>query len=130
MKSIKYGCAILALTYLVYAVLPPHLLTPQHSRAADVFPEWSAWVMDIVYACLYGATAYGLHKRAPLYWRLIPFLVGILLLSVFIPAIWTLHQLSMPRFPLMFAVLTGFAAFFVFFAWWRNQIDYFSDQPA
>ena len=130
MKSIKYGCAFLALVYLVYALLPSHFIMTQHSRVEEIFPEWFGRVIDIVLVCLYGAISYALYKRTPLYWRLIPFLVGILLLCVFIPAIWTLHQLSMPWFPLMFAILAGFIAFLAFIAWWRNQRDYFSNRSA
>jgi hypothetical protein len=130
MKLIRYGCAFLALLYFVYALLPSHFIVAQHSRAEEVFPEWFDRTIDIVYVSLYGIISYGLCRRTPLYWRLIPFLLGILLLCVFIPAIWTLHQLSLPWFPLIFGLVATFIAFPAFIAWWRNQKDYFSARSA
>lgn len=130
MKMIKYGCAFLALTYLVYALLP-HLIIAQHGRTGKIFPEWFNRIIDIVYACLYGTISYGLHKRTEFYWRLIPILVAVDVLSrSILAAIW-FGQFSKFSGSLMLPVtvfITLSFAFVAFKPWWQNQKrDYFSE---
>lgn len=129
MKMIKYGCAFLALTYLVYALLP-HLIG-QHGRTEEIVPEWSNRIIDIVYVCLYSTISYGLHKRTEFYSRLIPILVAVDALSrSILAAIWV-GQFSKFSGSLMLPVavfITLSFAFVAFKPWWRNQKrDYFSE---
>jgi hypothetical protein len=126
MKFFKYCCAILALAYLVTALLPAHLLVPQHSGLKATVPEWVGRALSIADFLLLAAMFYGVQKRKPIYWRLIPVLLGIFLLSVVIPTLWSLIRLSLPWAPFMFIVVFFFIGALFFGAWWRNQKNYFA----
>lgn len=127
MRLIKYGCAFVALLYLVYAFVPSRFIVAQHNRAAEILPGWLKRVIDIIYVCFYGSISYGLHKRTEFYWRLIPFLAGSLTLFAYAGAIWSLHQRSMPWVPLIFGFAATAIAFLAFKPRWQNKKKYFSN---
>jgi hypothetical protein len=126
MKLFKYCCASLALLYLVNAFLPTHFTVAQHSRVEAITPEWAGRMISTAYFLFLGAISYGVQQRKPIYWRLIPVLLGIYLLGVFVPALWTFSQLHLPWLPFLFIGGVMFIAFLVFIAWWRNQRRYFA----
>jgi hypothetical protein len=122
MKYFKYLCAAMALSCLVSALIPMSIV-PQHTATA---PEWLGRVIYIGDFLLLGTMFYGMQKRKPIYWRLIPVLMAIYLLSVVVPALWTLSRLSLPWFPIIFTFVFIFIVLLFFIAWWRNQRSYFA----
>jgi hypothetical protein len=126
MKFFKYVFAILALVYLVGAFLPPSFVVTQHSGAGPIAPEWVGRAISIADFLLLGIMFYGVQKRKLIYWRLIPFLLGLFLLSVVIPPLWSLIRLSLPWVPFIFIVVAIFIGALFLSAWWRNQKIYFA----
>ena len=126
MKLLKYGSAILALIYLVYAFLPS-----QHSTAGEMYPEWLARTTSFVLFLLFGVISYGLQMRRPFYWRLIPALVGTILLCTTIGGLSKPPpNISIPWFLYLLVAIAAVAIFLAFIAWWRNQKDYFAAAPS
>ena len=125
MKLFKYCCAFLALVYFVYAFLPSRLVVAELSGAEAITPEWVGRAFSIEYSLLFSAMFYGIQTRKRIFWRLIPVLLGILLLSVVIPAFWGLFRLSLPWVPFIFVVVFILISLLIFIAWWRSQKNYF-----
>jgi hypothetical protein len=126
MKLFKYCCAIMALPYLVTAFLPMHFNVAHHNGAGTIGSEWGARAVAIADVLLLGAMFYGLHRRNPIYWILIPILMVAYLLSVVIPPLWTIVSLSLPWVPFMFIVFLFAVGALGFCAWWRHQRSYFA----
>lgn len=126
MTLFKYICVIAALIYLVIAFLPTHFMGPQHSAAGAVAPQWIGRAVSAVDFLLIGAMFYGMQTRKPVYWRLIPILLLIYLLSGVIAPLWTAILRGLPVLPFIFIVVFIFVGMLVFVTWWRNQKDYFA----
>jgi hypothetical protein len=122
MTRLKWGCAILALAYLVAAFLPTHVTAPQHSWAEK---EWVGRAIYIVNFLLVGVMFYGMQTRKLVYWRLIPILMTMFLLSVLIPWLWTAILLEFSLLPFLFICIITFFGMVAFVAWWRKQKSYF-----
>lgn len=121
MKQFKYFCAIMALASLVSAFLPA-----QHNDVRAVAPEWVGRAIFIVDFLLLSTMFYGIQTRKPIFWKLIPALLAMLLLSSVVPALWSLVQLSLPWLPFMFIIAFIFIGSLFFIAWWRKQRSYFA----
>ena len=63
MGDFKLGCAILALAYLISALLVPESLN-----------FWS--FPNIACALIFGISAYDVHTRQSIFWKIIPVLLG------------------------------------------------------
>lgn len=126
MKLLKYSCAILALVYLATALVPSHFMLVQHTKIESIIPEWIARAISISYSVLLFAIFYGLQKRIPIYWILVPILLGLFILGLLIPAFWSLFRLSQPWIPFIFVIVFISIGFLVFIAWWRKQRSYFA----
>jgi len=122
MKYFMYLCAAMALGSLGSAIVPMSIV-PQNTATA---PEWVGRAIYVGDFLLLGTMFYGMQKREPIYWRLIPVLMAIYLLSVAIPALWTLSRLSLPWFPIIVTLVFIFIGLLFFIAWWRNQKSYFA----
>ena len=122
MKYFMYLCAAMALGCLVSALIPMSIV-PKHTATA---PEWVGRAIYIGDFLLLGTMFYGMQKRKPIYWRLIPILMTIYLLSVAMTALWTFSQLSLPWSPIVFTFVFIFIGLLFFIAWWRNQKSYFA----
>jgi hypothetical protein len=122
MKYFKYLCAAMALGSLAGALIPTSIV-PQHTATA---PEWVGRAIYTGDFLLLGTVFYGMQKRKPIYWRLIPVLMAIYLLSVAIPTLWTVSRLSLPWFPFIVTFVFIFIGLLFFIAWWRNQKSYFA----
>jgi RHS repeat-associated protein len=122
MTRLKWGCAILALAYLVAAFFPTHVAAPQQSWTAK---EWVGRAIYIVNFLLVSAMFYGMQTRKPVYWRLIPILMILYLLSVLIPMLWTAIRLEFSLLPFLFICIITFFGMLAFVAWWRKQKSYF-----
>lgn len=125
MVLFKYCCATIALTYLVTALLPTNFIAPSPSWAGAVGPEWIGRAISTVYFLLLGTIFYGLQRRRPIYWRLIPILLTTYLLGVAIPALWTYIRLELPWRPFLIIFVFIFIGMLGFMAWWRNQKNHF-----
>jgi hypothetical protein len=121
-KYFKYLCAAMALGCLVSALIPTSIV-PQHTGTT---PEWVDRAIYFGGFLLLGTIFYGMQKRKPIYWRLIPILMAIYLLSVVISTLWNLSRLSLPWLPFIFTFAFIFMGFLFFIAWWRNQKSYFA----
>ena len=117
MKPFKYFCAAMALGCLVSALIPMSIV-PQHTATA---PEWVGRAIYLGDFLLLGTIVYGVQTRKPIYWRLIPVLMAIYLLSVLIAILWSLIRLSLPWLPFVFMFVLFFIGFLFFITWWRNQ---------
>jgi hypothetical protein len=126
MKLFKYCCAAVAFSYLVSAFLPMHLNVAQHSGAAKSTPEWLARAIPFADFLLLGTIFYGLQRPRPIFWKIIPVLMIIYLLSVVIPPLWTLISRSLPWVPFIFIIVLFFVGALFFLVWWRNQKSYFT----
>ena len=129
MTLFKYICAIVALIHLAVVFLmflPTHVIAPQHSEAGRVVPEWIGRVVLAVDFLLIGTMFYGMQVRKPIYWRLIPILMTIYLLSGVIAPLWTAIRRGLPLLPFLSIVVFIFVAMAVFITWWRNQKSYFA----
>jgi phosphoglycerol transferase MdoB-like AlkP superfamily enzyme len=124
---LKYGCAIVAVAYFAAAVLPTSLLWP-HASEQQLASAWLTRAAMTVNFLLFGAIFYGIQKRTPIYWKLIPFITAALFLANLIPPLVTLISLSRPWLPFLFII--GFACvfFLIFMMWWRNQRGYFASR--
>jgi hypothetical protein len=67
-----------------------------------------------------------MQNRKLIFWRLIPVLMTILLLSNTIGPLWTAILLSEPLLPFVFIVVFIAIGSLVFMTWWRNQKSYFA----
>jgi hypothetical protein len=123
MKLFKYSCAALGLSYLISALLPASIIVTQPTAVTS---EWVGRLIYIGDFLLLSAMIYGVQKRTPIYWKLIPGLLGVFLLSVVIGTLWSLIALSMPWVPFTFIITFIFIGFLAFIAWWRNQKSYFA----
>ncbi len=123
MKVFKYGCAILALSYLVAALFPSYLIVAPHTGVAH---RLAGHAVLIVNSLLLIAMLYGIQTRKPIFWKLIPVLVVIFLLSVFVPPLWTFIQNRQPWVPFAFVIIFFFIGASSFMPWWRKQKNYFS----
>ena len=126
MTVVKYCCALTALSYLVAALLPAHLLGNQPNGINSTAPEWIGRTLFFAYFLLLGTVTFGIQTRKPIYWKLIPILLGIFLLSIVIGALWSFILLSLPWIPFMFVVVVIFIGALFFGGWWRNQRSYFA----
>jgi hypothetical protein len=120
MKLLKFCCAVLALGCLVSALIPTSI-APQHTATA---PAWVGRAVSTADFLLLGIVLYGVETRKPIYWRLIPILLAIFLLSVLIPTLWSLIRLSLPWLPFVCIIVFIFVGVLFFIAWWRNQKSY------
>lgn len=126
MKCSKYGCAVLAALYLAVTVFPADLIVGPHSTSPAAIPAWVGRMISAIEFLALAVISYGLFSRKSIYWILIPFLIALYLMSVLIPALWTLIELSLPWRPFMFIVGFLLLGFGTFGAWWRKQRDYFA----
>lgn len=124
MKYFKYGCAALALIYLAIALLPTKFAAQQAEAA--VVPVWIGRAVAILDFVLLSSIFYGLQQRYPAFWRAIPILLVVYLLSILISAFWTLIVLSLPWLPFLFVVTFILIGASFFYLWWRKQQNYFS----
>jgi hypothetical protein len=123
--TLKKGSAFLAVAYLVYALLPYSRLG-MHG-GPQLFPEWASRAWFLVCSLFFATIFYGLKKRTPIYWKVIPVLSGIYIVVHFVGAVLTTHHLSQAWLPLlMFGGPTIFGAFTIFVLWWRKQRNYFA----
>lgn len=121
---LKKGCAFLAVLYLVWALLPYSLLGMP--RAVQLSPEWVSRATFLAWSLLFGAVFYGLKKRTPIYWKLIPLLIGVYAAANFAGAAWSTERLSKPLAPFLFGGIAIIGAFTVFLLWWRKQWSFFA----
>jgi hypothetical protein len=122
MTQFKWGCAIVALAYLVGAFLPTHVMAPQYSSTGT---EWIGRAILIMNFLFVGAMFYGMQRRKLVYWRLIPILMAMYMLSALIPALWTAIRLGSSLLPFIFMLIIIFFGMLAFIAWWRNRKPYF-----
>jgi hypothetical protein len=125
MTLFKYICAIVALIHLVIALLPTHFIGPHHSAAAAVAPQWIGRAVSAVDFLLVGTIFYGLQTRKPVYWRLIPVLLTIYLLSELIAPLWTAILRGLPWLPFLFIFVFIIVGMLAFVARWRKRRNYF-----
>jgi hypothetical protein len=121
----KYGCALLALVYLVYALLPSSFFANFHAPMVHWAPEWFSRTHSFINFLIFGTIAYGLQKRAPVFWRLIPALIFIFLLMFFISALLTVIEFSWPLLPFLFFMLVVFIGVACLYPQWQKQRGYF-----
>lgn len=126
MTLFKYICAIVAVVSLVITLLPPYFTGHQHIATGAVAPQWIGRAVSAVDFLLIGTAFYGMQTRKPAYWRLIPILVLIYLLSGVIAPLWTAIIRGLPVLPFISIFVFIFVGMFVFLAWWRNQKNYFA----
>jgi hypothetical protein len=125
MTHFKYCCAILAVIYLVLALLPTNVINPHHIVIGPT-PVWLGRAISIADFLLLATVFYGMHTRRPIYWVLIPILIMLYVLSILIPSLWTLVWLSLPWQPFIIVVVLFLIGMIVFCAWWRKQREYFT----
>jgi hypothetical protein len=124
---LKKGVALMALLYLMSAVLPASLF----GRHGDpqLVPGWVGRAIFIADALVFGAIFYGLMKRKPIFWTLIPILLGAYLASFVIGSFWSIRHLAnyshVPWFPIYLMYVILVSGFIVFVLWWRKQKSYF-----
>jgi hypothetical protein len=111
----------MALGSLVGALIPMSIV-PQHIATV---PEWVGRALYTADFLFLGTMFYGLQRPKPIYWKLIPVLMVIFLLSVLISTLWSAFRLSLPLLPFMILVVFMFVGLLVFIAWWRKQKNYF-----
>lgn len=121
---LKKGCAFLAIAYLVWALLPYSLLGMH--RGAQLSPEWASRTIFFAWFLVFGTMFYGLKRRTPIYWKLIPLLFGTYLTVDLAGAVWSLRQLSKPVAPFLVVIVALIVAFAAFLVWWRKQKSFFA----
>jgi hypothetical protein len=112
----------MAFGFLISALLATSsIVAPQRTIA----PEWVVRAIYFLDFLLLGGIFYGLQTRKTIYWKLIPVLLGIFLLSFVIGSLWSIIQLSLPWVPFVFVIVLIFIGSLFFGAWWRKQKNYF-----
>jgi hypothetical protein len=123
--TLKKGSALLAVFYLVYALLPYGYLGM--NGGPQLLPEWASRAWFFVCSMLFAAIFYGLQKRTLVYWKVIPALIGAYGLVHFAGAVWATRHLTQSWLPsLLFGGPFIFCVFTVFILWWRKQKNYFA----
>ena len=126
MKELKYGCAVLAAVYLAFALLPSSILTSLPSTKVDWAPECLDRVIAFALFLILGIIFYGIQKRAPLFWNLIPILTYMFILTFIVSTFLTLIELSLPWAPFVAVSFFLLIAPLWFYSWWRKQRAYFN----
>src|SRR6185437_9907463 len=107
-----------AIAYFVYALLPYADLGMR--SASDVSSDLAGRAQALAISLMCAVVFYGLRKRTPIYWKVIPTLIGICALNSVLGGAWTFYQRSQPW--ILVVAFVGPAllgAFLVFIVWWR-----------
>jgi len=125
-KDAKYVSAFLALTYLAYALLPLRVFESLGIPVSlSMQPEWLGRAVSLAYSLGFGTIAYGLQKRTPIFWRLIPILVIAYFLLGFIYLFLFWHERSLSLFPIWIGVFFFLIVAVFFYSRWRGMRSYF-----
>ena len=113
-----------AFAYFVYALLPyAHLGMRSASNASS---DWAGRAQGLAVSLMFAVIFHGMRKRTPIYWKVIPTLIGIYGLTAVLGGTWTLYHRSQSWIPLVaFGGPALLGAFLIFIVWWRKQRSYF-----
>ena len=121
MKLFKYCCAILAVAYLISAALP----YTQPSGAPQLTPVWVGRAMLAMDALFLGIMFFGVQSRKLIFWKLIPILMMVWLLSNMIGPLLYSIWFSKPLLPFVIIIVIFPIGLSAFVVWWRSQKNYF-----
>jgi len=114
-----------AIAYFVYALLPYAYLGMR--SASDLSSDWPGRAQALAVSLMFAVVFYGLRNRTPIYWKVIPTLIGIYGLSSILGGAWTFYYRSQPWILVVaFGGPVVLGAFVFFIVWWRKQKSYFA----
>jgi hypothetical protein len=126
--GLKIVCAVYGATsfvYLTLSLIP--MIDPFHSQFAVFNVSHSigsriAWLSNVLLS--FGG-AYGLHRRAPIVWKLGPWIFSLIFLDWVVESLASVRGLPKAWIASVGIVIVGFAGVGYWFRWWRRQKGYF-----
>lgn len=125
MKRLNNWIRALALSWLA-AVLFVSLPIDTPQNVVQTSPVWFSQILYSGYFLLFAIAYYGIRKRKLIYWKIIPTLLWIFLISFVSIAMLSPISLSLPWVPLLAVVAVFFVGGAVFCVWWQKQRGYFA----
>ena len=123
MGWLKAGLIINAFAFLVSALFLPAL-------PGSNFPGWLDRASATQWSVVCAVSAYGVHSRKLLFWKLVPVLIAAHLLVASIMSWLNMGAISYPPPHPLMMLLLGLSCYWGFalllFRWWRKQLKYFT----
>jgi hypothetical protein len=85
-------------------------------------PAQITWLSNVL---LFFGSAYGLHRRAPIVWKLGPWIFSLIYLDGVVESMGAAHGLPKAWIVSVGIVIAGFAGVAFWFLWWKRQKGYF-----
>lgn len=125
LKIVCAVCGAISFVYLTLSLIP--IVDPFHSQFAVFNVSHSigmqiTWLSNFI---LFFGSAYGLHRRAPIVWKLGPWIFGLIYLDWVVESLEAAHGMPKAWIASVGIVIAGFAGVAFWFLWWKRQKGYF-----
>jgi hypothetical protein len=125
LKIVLAVCGAISLVYLTLSSIPTTDTFRSQYVVFDISHGVGSQIAWLVNVLLFFGGSYGLHRKAPIVWKLGPWIFSLIFFDWVVESLVAVHGLPKAWIASFGIAIAGFAGIAFWFLWWRRQKGYF-----